>query len=775
MVEGERKPTPEQTEVITAKENRLVVSAAAGAGKTLTLVSRYLRLVTEQGLFPDRLLTITFTRKAAAEMRQRIVNRLRALGLESQAHLAETGPIQTIHGFCERFLRENSLEAGLDPEFEILSESEVSRWIDEAIRQIFSEPGEQEPEAEELIRKLSGRRSFRARSSPYGLIKEPIKEALSQLRSSTMSLADVREQFTDRSRLLAHWEACVLKSCSEEVQLAYRETAGSFQVRLKQALEVVGERVPPTWARPIDEELLDECVTLTCGLLTLVCRVWSRLEDRMRHEQRLDFSALETQAVNTLERSEAARARMRAQFSVVMVDEAQDVNPVQFRLLEALGIEDELFVGDMQQSIYAFRHADVEQFRRKTFSSKHLRLSENHRSEAGILKFIDTVFGAWWDKDYIPMSKASPLDPNVVELPFFPGVELWHQKAKDSDLTASYIKELIDEGEAPQNIVVLVRTSAHGAELQAAMDRHGVEAIVIGESERFYSRMEVRDLANALRASGDRNDDFAWLATLRSPIGGLSLTGVAELALRSPVTDAMSQIELSLPEDRLALEAFLGWFLPLSARADRLAAWEVIAEIFARSDYLPYLESRKGLAQQLANVRKVLSLAIDASDLGPVDFADLIQEIRELRHREGEAPATDSPEEVVRIMNIHKAKGLEFDTVVLPQMFDTLTKPPREVEIDSRLPMIVACFRKGTRLPFHQWLTDRKSERDIGEELRVLYVAMTRAERRLCVSTSSGLSRESLAKKLAGTLGWRGNREPVGFERIRRARTAEDA
>lgn len=119
-----RIPTKEQQAVIDAPESAFTVIAAAGAGKTFVLVERYLRHVEDEGLGADQILTITFTKKAAAEMKSRIVGRLRTKGLFDQAQVAETGPIQTIHSFCERLLRENALEAGLDPQFEIMSEEQ---------------------------------------------------------------------------------------------------------------------------------------------------------------------------------------------------------------------------------------------------------------------------------------------------------------------------------------------------------------------------------------------------------------------------------------------------------------------------------------------------------------------------------------------------------------------------------------------------------------------------------------------------------------------------
>ena len=127
--------TLEQRKAIEANDKQLVVQAGAGAGKTRVLVERFLRHVIEDKYGADEILTITFSRKAAAEMKRRIVTALRDAGRWEDAQIAETGPIQTIHSFCERLLRENSLVAGLDPQFEVLDEVDSVAWLEEALQE----------------------------------------------------------------------------------------------------------------------------------------------------------------------------------------------------------------------------------------------------------------------------------------------------------------------------------------------------------------------------------------------------------------------------------------------------------------------------------------------------------------------------------------------------------------------------------------------------------------------------------------------------------------
>lgn len=770
-----KPPTDEQTIVVRATNPRLRVSAAAGAGKTRILVDRYLRHVLEDGLHPDEILTITFTRKAAAEMKKRIVARLWSAGRTEEARFAETGPIQTIHGFCERVLRENAVAAGVDPDFDILSEAQTTRLIDEEITLALAQDWQEFPEAEEFIRLLSGQRSYRSRGLAYEALKGPIRDVLRKLRGSGTEIRELRERYVTPAVVRASWTQIVMKETPEPVLDELRSTPldDPLPVRLRAAYKLAGLRIPQPFAQRHDEEAETESARLTCGLLALVLRAWERIDDRIREEQRFDFAALEAAVVQAIEQSGEVQARIRRTYKVAMVDEAQDVNRVQHRLLDAMGIETELLVGDRQQSIYAFRQADVEEFKRKIASGQHLQLTENFRSEPGILRFVDAVFGSLWGNDYVPMSKVQPLDLDNPPNPIYPGVELWEHKAKDTALTAHYVRELLTT-ENPNDVAILVRSSAFGTDLGVALAAHRIESEIVGESERFYSRLEIRDLSNALTCLGNRWNDFALLATLRSPVVGLSFAAVDRLASNRPVIEALAALPFDDTADRTKALAFLEWFEPLSKRADRLPAWEVLSHVFAKSNYLSAIVGRPRGHQEVANAKKLLVLAIEAPDLGPVEFADRVREIRDLRHREGDAPINEDNPNAVKIMNIHKAKGLEFEVVVLPQMFEKLSRERDEIEVDPRLPMVTTSLRKGAKVAYHQWLGERRRERETEEELRVLYVGMTRAKRKLCVATGSHIGPDCLAKRIANVLNWRSN-EPQGFELIRHMRPADEA
>lgn len=744
----------EQLGVIEAGEPQFVVSAAAGAGKTSVLTARYLRHVVEDGLEPDQILTITFTKKAAAEMKRRIVKTLRREGLMREAQIAETGPIQTIHSFCERLLRENALEAGLDPEFDIMAEARSARLVTECVREALASNLEEEPQAEALISYLAGQRRFSTGQSPYALLEEAVKRVLSEMRSSSYSQLQLKQWHLEPPALRARWEEALIAEQPEPVRNAVLNVGGdSIQERLQLAYKGCDLKVPAWMRGKPDLEAEDEALRHTCGLVQLACAAWWRLDREMEGTQELDFTALEERAKRLLERSEATRERIRRQYAVAMVDEAQDVNPLQYKLLESMGLGRLMMVGDVQQSIYSFRQADVELFQRRAEEVRTLRLSRNYRSTPGILNFVDLVFGRLWSDRYRPMNApAGPMDFDDVSLPDYEGVELWKQAAQDANATATYVQELLDEGEQPGDICVLVRDGGGAARMKEGFDGVGIPCRIAGGSERFYTRLEVRDLANALRAVADPHDDFSLLACLRSPMVGLSLDSVVLLGTEPNVIDRLSEFEPPLVEDLAKLDSFRRWYLPLKDYADRLSAWEVLAELFAKSDYLTALARRPEAQQLLANVRKLLALAAKEPELGPLEYAERIREIQDLRHQEGDAPAGEEDTKVVTIQTIHKAKGLEFPVVILPQTDKRLASNTPEVVVEPRKGLIATKFGKGQCL-MHKFLGETRKQRAVEEELRVLYVALTRAKRRLCIVLVPNTSKDTVSKRLRALLG----------------------
>lgn len=751
MSEQEIVLSSEQLEVVNARDVRLAVSAAAGSGKTAVLTARYIRLI-EDGLSPDRILTITFTRKAAAEMKERIVRRLRTLGRMEEAQIAETGPIQTIHSFCERMLRENALEAGLDPQFEILADAEAGRLTSRCVREALAE-GDNSPHAEALLTFLAGRpRSFGGNRSPYGVLEEAIHQVLREIRGSVTTYQQLERWHDSRPALEERWRQAMLGAVSPEARAKFVESnSGTFYDQLQAAVKAAGERVPKWLRNRPDVAADEEALEHTCGLVQLALGAWWRLEREMNAMQALDFTALEAKAVALVKRSGPTQERLRKQYPVVMIDEAQDLNPIQHDLLTAISPPNLMMVGDDQQSIYGFRQADPEQFRRQMDSTGSRRLSRNFRSVPGILSFVDALFASRWDR-YAPMLPLVPFHFDGDSHRDFTGVEVWRTAPGAYDSVANYVRHLHEDGIAYSEMLVLVRDGGGALKMEEGLKGADIPCQIAGGSERFFTRLEVRDLANALRAVADPYDDFSLLATLRSPAVGLSMDSIVLLAKEPAAVDRLAEFEPPVEEDQARLRAFLAWYEPLRAIADRLSAWEVLSELFAASDLLPALARRPDGHALLANVRKLLVLATQEPDLGPLDYAERIREIQELRHKEGDAPTEEEGAEVVTIMTVHKAKGLERKVVILPQTEKKMESTSRDVIVDPDLGLVVCRFGKGTST-MYKLLAEKRQAREFQEEERIMYVALTRARERLCICTYPSRRDVTVSKIVTDFLG----------------------
>jgi len=774
-------PTDQQREVIESDHPHLLITAAAGSGKTGVLVEKFLRLV-RQGRQPDEILTITFTRKAAAEMKRRIVARLLEDGNAHAAQIAETGPIQTLHGFCERLLRENSVAAGLDPEFEILDGAEsrrlLARSVAEALTVGFEDPDD-EPVIE-LVRTLAGRGGGRrgALDSPHQVLIRSVEMIVDKFRGSRIDVDELDRMGANPEGLAASWVAAASCTLPQEVAELWSQpgtTVGLLAAACKQA----GIQ-RPNWLMPLDDGV-EVAARHTCALLQLAARTWRRLERDMIRSHRLDFVLLERLAVDLVSNVDQVRERLAQQYPVVFVDEAQDLNPMQYRLLGCLEGASRMLVGDEQQSIYAFRLADVELFRNHPAETgvAPLSLTLNFRSDPGILAFVDTLFGTIWPS-YRPMAaEGNVIDLAGAPVPSFEGVELWPMEQRDTIGVAMRVRGLVEdvvrEGGRPGDICVLVRQSQFGIDLLRRLQRMGVLARLAGGTERYFTRMEVRDVANMLRALVDPGDDFSLLASLRSPFVDLSLDGIVLLSADREagpnVYHRLRNVPLS-EADQAKIEGFTTWFDPLSRSADRMGAAEVIAELFAITPYLERLARRVNGPQLLANSRKLLALAAGRPEEGPVEFAERVRETQGLGHKEGEAPIDDEGADSVQIMTIHKAKGLEFPVVVVPETHARTTKRfSRDVRVDARIPMVTTAFTGG-KSPISLFIEEREAMRDMEEEWRVLYVALTRAERRLCVVIDPRNRPDTFAGAIGKAVGFKPDSPPLGV-RIREEGSAE--
>jgi ATP-dependent exoDNAse (exonuclease V) beta subunit len=278
--------------------------------------------------------------------------------------------------------------------------------------------------------------------------------------------------------------------------------------------------------------------------------------------------------------------------------------------------------------------------------------------------------------------------------------------------------------------------------------------------------MDVRDIGNLLAVFADPNDDFALLSVLRSPLVGLSMDSIVLLAQQKPVIVALESFEPPSTGDQEALSGFLDWFADMLSYADRLSAWEVLAEVFQRSSYWESLARRRNGRQRVANVRKLFALASSLADMGPREFAEYLRTIREIRSKEGDAAIRDESEQAVTIITVHKSKGLEWPVVIVADNDRDPNKGVKaniyDLETDPRVKMAVA--KLGTKSSgYFDLLAEGHKLRDAEEEWRVMYVALTRARDRLCVCVHPTGAGNTFAAELAKRVGYKTGVVPPGI------------
>lgn len=754
---------PIQKEVVDSDEPHLVVVAGAGAGKTSVLVQRYLRFV-RNGIPPASILSITFTRKAAAEMKKRIVDTLRDEGLFEAAREAETGPIQTVHSFCERLLRENAILAGLDPEFEILGEAEKAEMREAAIQRAMGDPPE-DLCVRELLHELAGEpSSVRSvgRQTVHARLEEALIRFIEEARGAGMSRGTLLDLYGSPESTLLQWRR-TLRGCLEQAIGDIAPDDPFEKASMSAAFKVAGKARPPWTRANIENDILFRAASLTSGLVLLGCEAWRLLDADMIARQELDFTALETRSVRMLESSPEIQIRIAHNYKVVMIDEAQDLNALQYRLLNRLAIGQRLFVGDPNQSIYGWRQADYRLFRELSDIGPRRDLNENHRSDEGILNFVEFLFGRLWggDKAYRPMVKPDAPERSFLdsERPVCAQVEVWRQPREWIPGVAKKLTELRQQVGPKPSIAVLVRRGAYANALLTQLGRLQTPARIVGGTDRFYTKLEVRDVANCLRALAEPYNDFALLATLRSPIVGVSLDAIALLGSQKPVIETIRSFVSPVVADQSKISRFLDWFEPLAMTADRVPACEILAEIFAVSGYWEALAAREDGLQMLANVRKLLKLAAESPEQDALTFAERIREIQRMNHKESDAPAESVQDGEITILTVHKAKGLEWDIVVVP---DLLKDSPRQedVEIEPALNLVTTRFTAEPESVPHALAKTLRSDRVEAESKRMLYVALTRARERLILCADSKAKSGTLAKLIAETIGLDRNPPP---------------
>ncbi|HEY8858317.1 MAG TPA: UvrD-helicase domain-containing protein [Gaiellales bacterium] len=766
---------PEQREAIE-RRGRVFVAAGAGTGKTAVLVERVLQQVLG-GTPIDRVLAITFTDRAASELRRRVREALELAGEMDRARAIDSAWISTIHRFCLRVLRANAFDAGLDPRFGVADDVGArllrSEAFDLALERFLAEaPGE--PRRLDLLAAYGRRR-----------LREALSDAHEQLRSAgrpldlrphavgdlAESVAAVRRAATgldhERSALLL----AVLEAPPDPAVLAdlsgyrIRNTAGRQEYNAaREALEGAARDAVAV----SDLALLEQ-------LLRLLDAAYAELKDG---RSLVDFTDLELRTRALLTARPDLAAGYRERFACVLVDEFQDTNLLQCELIDLVSGGELFLVADEFQSIYRFRHADVAVYRAKAAEAgdEMIALRRNYRSRPHVIGTVNESYRREFGERYHPLLAEGGFDGDAPgggrvdllltdKVAFRDSGQSWRDA--EARLLAERIAELVDGGECrPGQVVVLFEAGTDAARYEAALRDRRLRT-VRATGRGYYAQQQVSDVLAYLRLVRNRYDDVALLTVLASPLVGLSNDGllrVRRAAPRRPIFTALERDEppagLSAQERQLVL-AFGQRFARLVRASSEVSLERLCDLIAAEHDYdLACLAMRDG-DRRFANLRKLGRLAAEFEAVRGPDiegFVRFCDEQAALQVREGEAAIAEEGRDAIVLMTVHAAKGLEFDVVALADCGrERAARATRDILVaaDGSIALRAVDPATGALTPALGYpevaLRERQAERE--EARRLQYVGMTRARHHLIVSGALAAGEDTSIAYLCGGLG----------------------
>jgi ATP-dependent helicase/nuclease subunit A len=795
-----RELTPEQRRAVERRDGSLLVRAGAGTGKTTVLVERFVQAVAEDGAEVDQVLAITFTEKAAAEMKSRVRARFLELGRREDARAAESAWVSTIHGLCARILRAHALSAGIDPAFRVLDEVEADRIATDAFDGALEEFMGEDPDRIEMVAAYSPDR-----------LRDMVRTAYSHLRSR----GERHPRLEETSPPVPAGEAERLEAAARAA-LAELAVAGGGK-SVEKAIAAIEEREPMPRGNakalctdPCDEyreahaahtavEVAEKEHRDHTMLRVLLELYGDRYARGKRDRAALDFEDLELVTRDLLAGDEGLREAYSSRFEHVLVDEFQDTNRLQNELLALLSRGNLFRVGDENQSMYRFRNADVSVFR-EHWEEAHAEgraesITVNFRARGEILDAIDLAFTRTWGEAFEPLREAPGVreaparTPPCVELlavdrardawkglnadgGFFgeslQGAPAW--RAAEARFLAKRIDELTRGGPwSYGDVVILFRATTAMGFFERALDERGIPVHVVG-GRGYWGQQQVADLRHWLAALANPLDGLALYSVLASPLGGLSLDGVALIGVHARrlrwdpfrlVSEPSPELLEDLPPaDRSKLGTFVERFEGERRIAGQVSLETLVDRAVTLTGYDRHILALPGGTRRMANVRKLMRMAREfEADEGRDlrGFIDAVGERDVVRAREGEAPLEAEALDAVRMMTVHRAKGLEFPVVCVADLGKDGREDDGQLRIsdDGSVGMRLADLSGGavdsTKLAEIKAQAKRAAEE---EERRIFYVAATRAQEHLVLSGATDLAKRPQPAELSEPMRW---------------------
>lgn len=878
--------TPDQQKVIDLRNCNILVSAAAGSGKTAVLVERIVRMVCEGDapLDIDRMLIVTFTNAAAAEMRERISGgiekRLEAdpdnLHLQRQSALIHNAQITTIHSFCLSLLKNHFHEIGLDPAFRIADEGEIKLLRQEVLGNLIEEkyeegseeftrlveffcPNGREKVLEDMILELTAcaegfpwpeewleerKKDYEISDaqalgeSPVGkyllgylgrlvegwiwklnrvksLCEEPdgpymygetVDAELEQLErlSGCRSLQD----FAARLPAISFGRLSGKKDPS--VNADKRALASDLRKEVKESIQKQSERF---FLTPLELSLRQaaECSTQVKGLIDLALAFCHSLEEKKQEKRIIDFGDMEHLALRILVHREDGRLvssavarEYRQHFEQILIDEYQDSNLVQELILTAVSGEEDgrwnrFMVGDVKQSIYGFRQARPDLFLDKyrtyeeTGDRVRIDLSKNFRSRSQVTDSVNRVFSRIMGEDtggliyddraaLYPGAEYPESEGNETELLLVEACgKMEDSKRREARMVAEKILALKKEfrvkdkksGQLRElsysDIVILLRSNAGWDDIfKQELEAAGIPAYITSKTG-YFAAIEVQELLAFLRVLDNPRQDIPLYGVLHSCFGGFTENELALIRSSTPAQtlyDSLKQYR-NLSEEanpdpviQVKVQSFLERVDGYRNCVTYLPVRELLTKIVIDYDYLNFVASLPAGGKRRANVEMLFTKASDfqrTSYSGLFHFLQYIEQLEKYEVDYGEAELMDENADVVRIMSIHKSKGLEFPVTFVSGLNKEFSRMDqnRGLIMDMELGLGINYVDIDRRIKNNTLrravLAVKLREDALAEELRILYVAMTRPKEKMILTAACKNAGQQFSQSLART------------------------
>ena len=878
------KWTSEQQKVIDLRNRNILVSAAAGSGKTAVLVERIIRRLTEDDTPTDvdRLLIVTFTEAAAAEMKERIgaaiekklEERPGDIRLERQATLIHSAQITTIHSFCLAVIRDHFHVIGIDPGFRIAEEGELKllkqdvleelleecyaeakeefldfterfgsgksdkkieeiilkmyeysrsyprpdRWLDQCVKAYESE--DLEVRAEERVRMRAAdiervlERGLKICEEPdgpymYGDMLDSDLEELERLqRAENFDAMYSAAAGFKWKRLSSKKDDTVSPDKKEKVK-KLREQAKSLLKGMQEDYFYAPREV---WQQDM-QDALPSVVTLT----ELVKRFAHMLDEKKRLRNMIDFNDMEQFALAILTEEKdgelvpsAVAGEYEDRFDEVMIDEYQDSNLVQETILTSVsrvsrGEYNIFMVGDVKQSIYSFRLSRPELFMEKynTYSLKdsvtqRIDLHKNFRSREEVLDSVNDIFRQIMKKELggIEYDDSAALYPGAEFPPLPSGKEDFckselllldkedtggeDERQAEARMIARRIRELIRDGVVLdketreyrrvqyRDIVILTRSIRGWAEVfSSVLGEEGIPAYSVSR-EGYFETYEVSVLLDYLKILDNARQDLPLAAVLTSVFGGLDTRELAEIRIAYPNVPFYEAAAMCAESDaagnacteelRGKLRRFYDQVRYFREKVPYTPIHELLEEIIDKTGYGLYIAAMPGGAQRMANVEMLTERAAafeGTSYKGLFNFVRYIAQLKKYDVDYGEAGIMDEQADTVRIMSIHKSKGLEFPIVFVAGMgkkFNTQdTKGSVLLHPDWGAGVDLIDLKRRTKTPtfLKKMIREETALENLAEEMRILYVALTRAKEKLIMTGAAKITEDGAVSDIS--------------------------